>query len=88
MDTRMVLATGRLPESEVSHFSSDLASIKVGEFVVVKIAEHREESAVVHILGNGLLPNRVAKKLLLCSLTSEGGELYRLGWGKVVHIVD
>ncbi len=88
MDTRVVLALGNLAHSEVSRFARELAAIKVGEFVTVAHAERDEYFTTVHVLSNGLLPSEVVQKLLRCSLTSEGGELYRLGWGKVIEIVD
>ena len=88
MDTRIVLASGNLLESEVSRFVSELAQIKVGEFVTIKEVKCVNGFVTVHILDNGLLPNQVAHRLLECSLTNEGGELRRLGWEKVIQIVD
>jgi hypothetical protein len=88
MDTRTVLAAGKLSESDACRFASELAQIKVGEFVSVKEMECINGLVTVHVLDNGLLPDEVAYRLFQCSLLNEGGELHRLGWGKVMQIVD
>ncbi len=85
---KIVLASGSLTEAEFQDFKSDISVTNVGGFVEIHHGPPVEGWVAVEVCDNELLHEGVAKSVLKESLMSNGGELNRLNWGKVIQIVE
>lgn len=84
----VVLAKAILTESEFQDFVEDLRCSLCSRFTEVQHTAVGDGWIEVEVCSNGHLVDTVAKNILKESLTSSGGGLSILGWGKVVKIVD